>query len=117
MNLFSLTEFWYFFRYWILKNLTVTLNGTLNHTDTFKAFNIFENLDVSSRTGYTSSLADLSCQRGYATCAPKYLCWTCLNQTIKPLNETSIQGEVFSQLKLSGKLQPMLYPFFHNDTK
>jgi len=97
--------------YWILTNLKVTLTGTLEDN---KPFNIEENLDVLSKPGYTKSLVDLSCQRGYATCAPKSICWTCSDQTIKPLNADSIQGDVFGQLKLSGiKLQPML----GNDTK
>ena len=94
-----------------MTNLKVTLTGTLEDN---KPFNIDENLDVLSKPGYTKSLVDLSCQRGYATCAPKSICWTCSDQTIKPLNVESIQGDVFGQLKLSGiKLQPML----GNDTK
>ena len=101
-----------------MTNLKVTLTGTLEDN---KAFNIDENLDVLSKAGYNAypypnpkSLVDLSCQRGYATCAPKSICWTCSDQTIKPLNASSIQGDVLAQLKLSGiKLQPML----GNDTK
>lgn len=91
--------------YWILTNIKVALKGTLEDNT---SFNIDENLDVLSRPGYTKSLADLSCQRGYATCAPKSICWACSDQTIKP-NQTKIQGKYFGQLKLIGiKLQPML---------
>merc|ERR1712141_941667 len=93
--------------YWILTNLKGTLKDSTS-------FNIDENLDVYSKPGYTKSLADLSCQRGYATCAPKSICWTCSDQTIKPKNADSIQGDYFGQLKLSGiKLQPMI----GNDTR
>ena len=71
--------------------------------DITESLNVY---NVSTR-GYTKSQwQDLSCQRGFATCAPKDLCWSCSDQNITA--GSNAKNGATSQLILNDfKLQPL----------
>ena len=87
-------------RYWILTSINVSYTGTdIDITESLDVYNV-------STRGYTKSLYDLSCQRGFATCAPKDLCWSCSDQNITA--GSKIKEGPTSQLILTDfKLQPL----------
>ena len=106
VNLNNFTIFSYTFRYWILTSLNVAYTGTFKDGTNF---DINEAMNVTLKRGYIkTSNADLSCERGYSTCAPKDLCWSCSDQTIYP-NIGSKDETFTSALILSGfKIQPII---------
>jgi len=88
-------------QYWILTSINVSYTGTdIDITESLDVYNV-------STRGYTKkSLDDLSCQRGFATCAPKDLCWSCSDQNITA--GSKIKEGPTSQLILTDfKLQPL----------
>ena len=71
--------------YWDWSALTV--EGTINGTVITPTGN--GDLNVAPVPGYTSSKADINCQRDYTACAPKDLSWTCDNEVFKSKNSYS----------------------------
>jgi len=74
--------------YWKITRMSVNYTAKVDGK-TYPGSN--EDIYVDKVPGFTHSLADLNCQRGYSSCAPKRLSWTCDYQDFrsKELDEVS----------------------------
>lgn len=91
--------------YWKISDMTVSYKGDKTATD--------ESLWVDKVPGFLPKEGPWNCQRGFTSCAPKTLSWTCGNQIFasKALDEANKQGTklMFPRMEIQ--------PLYGNGTK
>lgn len=91
--------------YWKISEMTISYEGAKTAKD--------EAIWVDKVPGFLPSSGPWNCQRGYTSCAPKALSWTCDKQTFvsKALDHAGKQG---TKLSFPGM---QIQPFYGNVTK
>jgi len=91
--------------YWKISEMTISYEGAKTAKD--------EAIWVDKVPGFLPSSGPWNCQRGYTSCAPKALSWTCDKQIFvsKALDEEGKQG---TKLSFPGM---QIQPFYGNVTK